>query len=121
MKTVDIMIVCSTVLKLTFYNRYVVQFMKSYFYGTKCTANHKNSFCLTRFWRFYNKIMFQILRIKKDCQHIFRFYIDIFKCCMLCLLASYDLDVQGVHKVLHTFKILISQKPHKVETLNFRQ
>ena len=29
--------------------------------------------------------------------------------------------VQGVHKVLHTFKILISQKPHKVETLNFRR
>ena len=29
--------------------------------------------------------------------------------------------LQSVHKVLHTFKILISQKPHKVETLNFRQ
>ena len=29
--------------------------------------------------------------------------------------------VQGVHKVLHTFKILISQKPHMVETLDFRQ
>ena len=31
------------------------------------------------------------------------------------------LKVQGVHKVLHTFKILISQKPHMVETLDFRQ
>ena len=30
-------------------------------------------------------------------------------------------DVQGVHKVLHTLKIFISQKPHKVETLHFRQ
>ena len=29
--------------------------------------------------------------------------------------------VQGVHKVLHTSKIFISQKPHKVETLHFRQ
>ena len=29
--------------------------------------------------------------------------------------------IQGVHKVLHTFKILISQKPHMVETLDFRQ
>ena len=29
--------------------------------------------------------------------------------------------IQGVHKVLHTFKILISQKPHLVETLDFRQ
>ena len=29
--------------------------------------------------------------------------------------------VQGVHKVLHTFKILISQKPHMVEILDFRQ
>ena len=29
--------------------------------------------------------------------------------------------LQGVHKVLHTFKILISQKPHMVETLDFRQ
>ena len=28
--------------------------------------------------------------------------------------------VQGVHKVLHTLKIFISQKPHKVETLHFR-
>jgi len=28
-------------------------------------------------------------------------------------------EVQGVHKVLHTLKIFISQKPHKVETLNF--
>ena len=32
-----------------------------------------------------------------------------------------NLVVQGVHKVLHTFKILISQKPHMVETLDFRQ
>ena len=30
-------------------------------------------------------------------------------------------NIQGVHKVLHTFKILISQKPHMVETLDFRQ
>jgi len=30
-------------------------------------------------------------------------------------------SVQGVHKVLHTLKIFISQKPHKVETLHFRQ
>jgi len=30
-------------------------------------------------------------------------------------------EIQGVHKVLHTLKIFISQKPHKVETLNFRQ
>ena len=29
--------------------------------------------------------------------------------------------IQGVHKVLHTLKIFISQKPHKVETLHFRQ
>jgi len=29
--------------------------------------------------------------------------------------------LQGVHKVLHTLKIFISQKPHKVETLHFRQ
>ena len=29
--------------------------------------------------------------------------------------------VHGFHKVLHTFKILISQKPHIVETLDFRQ
>ena len=28
---------------------------------------------------------------------------------------------QGVHKVLNTFKIFISQKPYKVETLNFRR
>ena len=28
-------------------------------------------------------------------------------------------EIQGVHKVLHTFKILISQKPHMVETLDF--
>ena len=27
--------------------------------------------------------------------------------------------IQGVHKVLHTFKILISQKLHKAQTLNF--
>jgi len=30
-------------------------------------------------------------------------------------------NIQGVHKVLHTLKIFISQKPHKVETLHFRQ
>ena len=30
-------------------------------------------------------------------------------------------NLQGVHKVLHTLKIFISQKPHKVETLHFRQ
>ena len=30
-----------------------------------------------------------------------------------------NFKIQGVHKVLQTFKILISQKPHKVETLNF--
>jgi len=30
-------------------------------------------------------------------------------------------EIQGVHKVLHTLKMLISQKPHKVETLHFRQ
>jgi len=29
--------------------------------------------------------------------------------------------IQGVHKVLHTLNIFISQKPHKVETLHFRQ
>ena len=33
----------------------------------------------------------------------------------------YSVDIQGVHKFLHTFKILISQKPHIVETLDFRQ
>ena len=27
-------------------------------------------------------------------------------------------EVQGVHKVLHTLKIFISQKPHMVETLH---
>jgi len=27
----------------------------------------------------------------------------------------------NVHEVLHTLKILISQKPYKVEALNFRQ
>ena len=32
-----------------------------------------------------------------------------------------NVKVQGVHKVLHTFKILISQKPHMVETLDFRR
>ena len=31
------------------------------------------------------------------------------------------MNIQGVHNVLHTFKILISQKPHKAETLNFGQ
>ena len=31
------------------------------------------------------------------------------------------LNIQGVHKVLHTLKIFISQKPHKVETLHCRQ
>ena len=30
-------------------------------------------------------------------------------------------ELQGVHKVLHTLKIFISQKPHKVEILHFRQ
>ena len=35
--------------------------------------------------------------------------------CHLCV------QIQGVHKVLHTLKIFISQKPHKVETLHFRQ
>ena len=35
--------------------------------------------------------------------------------------TSMILKVQGVHKVLHTFKILISQKPHMVETIDFRQ
>jgi len=30
-------------------------------------------------------------------------------------------ELQGVHKVLHTLKFFISQKPHKVETLHFRQ
>jgi len=34
---------------------------------------------------------------------------------------SSSIVVQGVHKVLHTLKIFISQKPHKVETLHFRQ
>jgi len=34
---------------------------------------------------------------------------------------SWISEVQGVHKVLHTLKIFISQKPHKVETLHFRQ
>ena len=34
---------------------------------------------------------------------------------------AFILELQGVHKVLHTFKILISQKPHMVETLDFRQ
>ena len=28
---------------------------------------------------------------------------------------------QGVHKVLNTFKIFLSQKPHKEETFNFRR
>ena len=28
---------------------------------------------------------------------------------------------QDVHKVLNTFKIFISQKPHKIKTLNFRR
>ena len=37
------------------------------------------------------------------------------------LLVKYLVVIQGVHKVLQTFKILISQKPHKVETVNFRQ
>ena len=32
-----------------------------------------------------------------------------------------EFDIQGVNKVLHTLKIFISQKPHKVETLHFRQ
>jgi len=31
------------------------------------------------------------------------------------------LNIQGVHEVLHTLKIFISQKPHKVETLHCRQ
>ena len=35
--------------------------------------------------------------------------------------SVYTVHIQGVHKVLHTFKILMSQKPDKVETLNFRQ
>jgi len=30
-------------------------------------------------------------------------------------------EIQSVHKVPYTFKILISQKPHKIDTLNFRQ
>ena len=41
-----------------------------------------------------------------------------------CLILNFPVHcsyIQGVHKVLHTFKILISQKPLKVETLNFRQ
>ena len=38
-----------------------------------------------------------------------------------CLKSRFCNNVQGVHKVLHTFKILISQKPHMVETLDFRQ
>jgi len=37
------------------------------------------------------------------------------------LLYQDFVNVQGVHKVLHTLKIFISQKPHKVETLHFRQ
>jgi len=38
-----------------------------------------------------------------------------------CTLPALAHKVQGVHKVLHTLKIFISQKPHKVETLHFRQ
>ena len=38
----------------------------------------------------------------------------IYNCCAL---HTY----KGVRKILPTFKILISQKPHEVETLNFRQ
>ena len=37
------------------------------------------------------------------------------------ILDRFIYDIQDVHKVLHTFKILISQKPHMVETLDFRQ
>ena len=30
-----------------------------------------------------------------------------------------SIEVQGVHKVLHTLNMFISQKPHKVETLHY--
>ena len=46
---------------------------------------------------------------------------DLVKSNVSSIKQIYLFKIQGVHKVLHTFKILISQKPHKVETLNFRQ